>query len=136
MSEFNEGWEAAIKAINEQYAESFNPTPPETDGELLARLGTDAELWAEEFILKFGAQYNLDHEHEIMTWFANAIEAGKSEGWSEGHLWAGEARACKCEIKERERIIYLIEDRQSHTCDCDACFTAREIVDLIRGEDI
>ena len=139
MSEFDEGWNAALKAINEQHGESFGPhnlKKPETDGELLARLGTDAQLWAKEYVNKVYNYPEYDIEHFTMTWFANAIEAGRSEGWEEGHLWRNAAIACNCETRERERIIYLIEDRQSHTCDCDACFTAREIVDLIRGEDM
>lgn len=64
-------WSAAFDAMSE-----------ETDGELLARLGTDAMKWAEEFVGTFlghtiGPRSKVDKS--LMTaWFANALEAGRS----------------------------------------------------------
>jgi hypothetical protein len=56
----------------------------ETDAQVLERLGTDGRKWAEEFVRmnghKFSEMYSTDEL--IVTlhgWFANAIEAGRSE---------------------------------------------------------
>lgn len=46
--------------------------PTETDGDLLARLGTDAKKWAEEFCKRYPA---IDAD-TMLGWFANAIMAG------------------------------------------------------------
>ncbi len=50
----------------------------ESDGDLLKRLGTDGGLWAKEFIKKFGNKRDEIDEGLMITWFCNAIEAGKS----------------------------------------------------------
>ena len=55
----------------------------ESDGQLLARLGTDAQLWAREFIRLHGYSFIKD-EGLMISWFANAIEAGRSAGWQAG----------------------------------------------------
>jgi len=62
----------------------------ESDGQLLDRLGTDAQAWAHEFVLRFQGRVigmpfdgkgdqdtRLVTEHMMVTWFANAIEAGR-----------------------------------------------------------
>lgn len=60
--------------------------PDETAGELLARLGTDAQAWAAEFVRRFAgetvgetAPHAVD-EGLMIGWFANAIETGRSAG--------------------------------------------------------
>lgn len=69
----------------------------ESDGQFLARIGTDAEAWATEFLVRFGEAYNIreampgtgfgervptvpgsDAHHMVTGWFANAIGAGES----------------------------------------------------------
>lgn len=61
------------------------PTTDETDGEMLARLGTDGEAWAREFLSHVHMDCPEDEALDTMrAWFANAIEAGRSAGYSEG----------------------------------------------------
>lgn len=49
------------------------------DGEILLELGIDAAKWAQEFCL-----INPDIDEGVMiSWFANAIEAGRSNGRKE-----------------------------------------------------
>ena len=50
----------------------------ETDGQMLSRLGTDARNWAQEFMRIIGP--NPVDEGLMVSWFANAIEAGRSAG--------------------------------------------------------
>jgi hypothetical protein len=53
----------------------------ETDGGILARLGVDAEKWANEFMaVNDGEDLGID-EGVLLAWFANAIEAGRSAGF-------------------------------------------------------
>lgn len=60
----------------------------ETDGERLARLGTDAQLWAKEWVAlaasllarSNGNPLTLLDEGWMISWFANAIMAGFDEG--------------------------------------------------------
>lgn len=47
-----------------------------TDGELLAKMGTDAYLWTQEFMRLHGD--SLPDEGNMIGWFANAIEAGRA----------------------------------------------------------
>lgn len=57
--------------------------PRETDGALLARLGTDAEKWTREFLdrlLTHSQVLDPIDEGWVLGWFANAIEAGRSAG--------------------------------------------------------
>ena len=54
-----------------------------SDLELLQEMGTDARLWAAEFVRAAdgcGGDYGVDF---VTTWFANAIEAGalRSDPW-------------------------------------------------------
>jgi hypothetical protein len=49
----------------------------ETDAEMLQRLGTDGAAWGAEFAEHFGI--NVD---KTRAWFANAIGAGQTEGYS------------------------------------------------------
>ena len=51
------------------------PKSVETDGQFLGRIGTNASLWAEEFVKRFGGDEGL-----MIGWFANAIEAGREAG--------------------------------------------------------
>lgn len=77
----------------------------ETDDELLARLGTDAEKWAEEFVSMFRASVvsrapgSVD-EGVMIGWFANAIEAGRSAGLVDenGIDWKMRATAAETEL--------------------------------------
>lgn len=50
----------------------------ETDGEFLARIGTDAQLWAREFLATTAPFVKT--EDLLIGWFANAIEAGAMRG--------------------------------------------------------
>lgn len=66
------------------------PRLPESDGELLARLGTDGLAWAREFAQRsepHAAGVCPLHDDEagglLHCWFANAIEAGRSAGYAE-----------------------------------------------------
>jgi hypothetical protein len=54
----------------------------ESDGATLARMGTDADKWATEF-LKRNPTYDITHE-ALLGWFANAIGAGESLGYVRG----------------------------------------------------
>lgn len=49
----------------------------ETDGEFLTRIGTDGDKWADAFMHKTDDQ-KIDQDL-MRGWFANAIEAGKSD---------------------------------------------------------
>lgn len=60
------------------------------DGELLADMGTDAEKWMDQFFRAVGQETSTVEERDhVRTWFANAIEAGRSAGWSAG--WTAQA---------------------------------------------
>jgi hypothetical protein len=54
-----------------------NP-PAETDAEVLQRMGTDGAKWAAEFV-HLRRTRDMD-EGAMIGWFANAIEAGRSQG--------------------------------------------------------
>lgn len=62
---------------------------PESSGDFLTRLGTDAEKWAIEFI-KAASGLNLNELIDsspggfVFGWFANAISAGESSAISDG----------------------------------------------------
>lgn len=51
----------------------FDPTL--TDAALLDQMGTDAAMWASEFVNRFNV---IAAEDLMVGWFANAIEAGRS----------------------------------------------------------
>ena len=52
-------------------------THPETDGDFLARIGTDGSKWAAEFRrIAINLGYSDMDEGWLIGWFANAIEAG------------------------------------------------------------
>lgn len=59
----------------------------ESDGDMLARMGTNGEVWAEEFtailmpLVVGGFTRPADARDLVFTWFANAIEAGKGAAW-------------------------------------------------------
>lgn len=63
-------------------AHTWQPDPSadtgESDGQVLARLGTDADKWAAEFARRFGADHAL-----MLGWFASAIMAGHDAGRAE-----------------------------------------------------
>lgn len=63
----------------------------ESDGDFLARVGTDGQLWAREFldrytvlpkegVIPYDESAREWQEGVVLTWFANAIEAGRSAG--------------------------------------------------------
>lgn len=65
---------------------------PETDGARLARMGTDAAKWAAEWVkvaedisehvaMRCDTSRKLLDEGWMITWFANAIEAGRNAGY-------------------------------------------------------
>lgn len=57
-----------------------NP-PAETDGPILARMGTDALKWAEEFNATVQEHPDIPRDMgALISWFANAIEAGRAAG--------------------------------------------------------
>lgn len=60
----------------------------ETDGEILARMGTDAAKWTDEFMRirhEKGPFANPNEEWGVMVgWFANAIGAGETKGLQDG----------------------------------------------------
>jgi len=64
----------------------------ETAGEILARMGTDAAKWTDEFMRirhENGPYANPNEEWGTMVgWFANAIEAGKAEGRRDRTEWS------------------------------------------------
>lgn len=47
-------------------------------GEVLRRLGTDGELWTKEFMKRHGNKKEEIDFGLMMSWFCNAIEAGRS----------------------------------------------------------
>lgn len=61
----------------ENAAKVYRDLREESDGDLLKRLGTDASEWATEFALRFPGAPDID---TLRAWFANALEAGASEG--------------------------------------------------------
>jgi hypothetical protein len=145
VSEFDEGWDACLQALKDQFGEDYSETnanedyrvhKPETDGQMLTRLGTDAQLWADEYVKVTSVA--LVSKDYVRTWFANAIEAGRSageaSGWEEGHLWRTQARACECESRERQRVLEGVLD----LCDNDPermYLLAHAVIDIIMGED-
>lgn len=52
----------------------------ESAGAMLARVGTDAQLWAREFVRLAPPT----DEGTMIGWFANAIEVGRSAGYARG----------------------------------------------------
>jgi hypothetical protein len=51
------------------------------DGTMLEEMGTDAQKWTERFLNASGLDNaGPDFRHTVLTWFANAIEAGRSAG--------------------------------------------------------
>ena len=57
----------------------------ESDGALLARLGTDAHAWAEAFAARARKGIPTTEWVDFLTaWFADAIEAGRTAGITEG----------------------------------------------------
>lgn len=57
----------------------------ESDGEFLARIGTDGSKWAAEFRrIALNLGYSDMDEGWLTGWFANAIEAGVSANRGDG----------------------------------------------------
>lgn len=54
-----------------------------SDVTLLKEMGTDGLKWTEEFCKHVTNADDLD-EYQVFTWFANAIEAGRSAGYVQG----------------------------------------------------
>jgi len=69
------------------------PATTKTSGEQLADMGTDGAVWAKEFTYaatKLGlaqqASWTIPNfEAMALAWFANAIEAGRTAGYKQGH---------------------------------------------------
>lgn len=80
-----------------------------TDGEMLAYLGTDAEKWAEAFCYfnPHLTETSAKPGDTIHGWFCNAIEAGRSAGYSEGvasgSMWCGASVVRRCFVAENLR---------------------------------
>jgi hypothetical protein len=147
VSEFDEGWDACLQALKDQFGEDYSETnanedyrvhKPETDGQMLTRLGTDAQLWADEYLSKAEEVFIYDLENFTMTWFANAIEAGRSageaSGWEEGHLWASAARACECESRERQRVLEGVLDLCDDDDLMDCWLLANTVVNIVMND--
>ena len=49
-----------------------------SDSDLLTKMGTDAAKWAGEYMDRFGDE--VPDEENLIGWFANAIEAGRTAG--------------------------------------------------------
>lgn len=95
-----------LKAVEERLGQGnettyWPPNPRESDGELLARLGTDAVKWAEEFLRRFRDNTMGPIDEGLMTaWFAAAIGAGEMKNavavayleWLWGPDWRGVAQ--------------------------------------------
>lgn len=58
---------------------SWHKPAPESDGDMLARIGTDGQKWAWEFLSRDFDPDDID-EGLLTGWFANAIEAGRTAG--------------------------------------------------------
>jgi hypothetical protein len=56
-------------------AQSPSDVDDEDDGVVMTRMGTDGRKWADEFVRMHGGDVGL-----MLSWFANAIEAGRSVG--------------------------------------------------------
>ena len=75
--------------IKEELVEHFGPS---ADPDLLRHMGTDAEKWAAEFCkraesteaIKAGRYGLMPDEGTVLSWFANAIEAGRAAGLKAG----------------------------------------------------
>lgn len=78
----------------EKMTESYKPPEDETAGQHLARLGTDAQTWTSDFAYRFpgsiaGINMGRRAGYETMLgWFAGAIEAGRTTGYSQGRTAA------------------------------------------------
>lgn len=60
----------------------------ETTSDFLKRVGTDAKLWAQEFIrIVREKPFTIDPLDEgfLIGWFASAIETGRTAGYFHGH---------------------------------------------------
>lgn len=55
---------------------------PDKDADILAYLGTDGQKWAEEFQELCPPPTHPNYEGALLSWFANAIEAGRTAGFS------------------------------------------------------
>lgn len=85
---------------------------PDTAGQILARMGTDAAKWTDEFMRIAAANPAIATDWGTMVgWFASAIETGRSAG--QGELAA--ARATIAELQNqsdgwRKRAVENAED--------------------------
>jgi hypothetical protein len=86
----------------------------ESDGEFLARLGTDGDLWAREFMARvlppdvLGGIPVRDRPDlgTVRAWFANAIEAGRSAGQAP---WVGGMHGMDSPVEVVPDPAYLVE---------------------------
>lgn len=59
-------------------------TADEGDGAFLQRIGTDAKKWSIEFMERFFNSPTTIDQSDLIGWFANAIEAGRTAGYAKG----------------------------------------------------
>lgn len=73
----------------------------ESSGDFLARIGTDAHKWAKEYQKRYGGD-----EGNLIGWFANAIEAGRTEAEAATRAEKGKI------IEQLPRLLpeYLVDD--------------------------
>jgi hypothetical protein len=74
--------------------------PAMTDGELLASLGTDAQKWADAFGDRFAA---IPSRGTLDTWFANALEAGRTAGRADVQFQQAPAKPGPCQFMVAEQ---------------------------------
>ena len=78
-----------MKANREKEAQPV-PELKRSAGEQLAYMGMDGQVWAKEFMRINGyvkdsiAPSAEEFEHTLLSWFANAIEVGRTAGYSAG----------------------------------------------------
>lgn len=81
---------------------------------------TDAQVWAEEFMLAFGWRQHQIDEDLMVTWFANAIETGRQAGERRvEHLVAENERLSLALIEARNPGIDIDEVRRRRAEDSE-----------------
>jgi hypothetical protein len=97
---FQGEWEhyATVRVDHSTYTVLLGDLERDEDGDLLGRMGTDAQKWAAEFVRVFQEvavrPEPTDLEGMMIGWFANAIEAG-----------AARERALALEAEEAEERV-------------------------------
>ncbi len=111
----------------------------ETSGECLVRLGTDGKLWAEEFnkVLVEKGEQPYD-PGTLLTWFCNAIEAGRSAKVSEEfELFFYSQEEIKKQIKTCEgHHVQQVAYSSYHDALTQICFGCKKIRTSLKKEDL